>query len=105
RITATSVDGPKDSVSFTVFRPPFSKVQGIIQKRCFVCHQGAPNSNPRIVDSATALGPSVYAPPALMKDEIVRRIKLPVGTVGHMPGDGTALPLDTLAIMVRYFSW
>ena len=105
RITATSVDGPKDSIAFNLYRPPFSKVHGMIQARCFACHQGGVGSNPRLIDSAVALGPSISAPTLLMKDEIVRRIKLAVMTAGHMPADGTALSGDSLAIMVRYFSW
>ncbi len=103
-ITATSADGPRDSATFTIWRPPFSKVQGIINARCAACHAGLSGGLPKL-DSAHALDVSTYNPPNLVKQEIVRRIELPVTNTDHMPANGTSLITDTLAIMVRYFSW
>jgi hypothetical protein len=55
------------------------------------------------VTTTTRMSPTY--PTKTMREEIVRRIQLPVDNPEHMPANGTYLSGDSLATMIKYFSW
>jgi uncharacterized membrane protein len=104
KVIATATDGPKDTLTVNILRPPFATVSGILYTNCTYCH-AIGSGYPVWCTSPTAYTATDSITSVSYKGRILVRID---SAAAPMPPSYVITPRPSLAELVilrQYFGW